>query len=312
MPKPAHEAPPGTRQKGPPARSGRPIDLHSHSWVSDGLRSPAELVERAARHGVHTLALTDHDTVDGVLAAQAAGRDRGVRVLAGVEISCTHRNKELHLLGLGIDLEAPELCALLREAQASRRAVFLRAMDRLRTCKAPLPEDLPDTLVEASALGRAHLGRALVEAGHTRTVGEAFARYLGEGRAARVHRDRPSLETAIESVKRAGGLPILAHPGGYPGPAFDLEHIREIAAAGIVGLEVYHPAHKARRCETYLEMASHLSLLVSGGSDHHGYPGDRPPGTMGLDEAAFAPLAERLGIRSDRPRPPGEAVDHAL
>ncbi|MDF1563892.1 MAG: PHP domain-containing protein [Deltaproteobacteria bacterium] len=273
-----------------------PVDLHAHTLVSDGLRTPAELVELAAGRGVLTLALTDHDAVEGIAPARDAAARHGLELVPGVELSCDLDAREVHLLGLGIDPDAPALRELLTRAQASRRKAFLRALERLATCRVPLPEDLVERLDAQGtrALGRAHLGRALTRAGHTRSVGEAFARFLGEGAPARVIRERPSLEEAIEVVVAAGGLPLLAHPGGYAGSTFGVERLRQLKRLGVVGLELRHPAHKSQKIRAFREAALELSLLVSGGSDHHGYPGDQPPGSQGLDLEEYRPLAARL------------------
>jgi len=241
-------------------------DLHTHSTASDGTHSPADVVRLAAAAGLDTLALTDHDTLDGLPEAIRAGQDARVRLIAGCEFSVAAPWGELHLLGYFLPLADAELAPFLaaqRDARADRMREIVR---RLRASGAAIT--LEHVVAEAGgeALGRPHAARALTRLGHTRGIAEAFDRFLGRGRPACVPKRLPDLAVVTALVRRVGGVTSAAHLKGRATRAA-LERLRE---AGVDAIEVRHPAHGdelAARLETLVPA---LGMLRSGGTDWHG------------------------------------------
>lgn len=186
-------------------------DLHTHTTASDGTLSPAELVREAAAVGLQILAVTDHDTTDGIQQAQEEARRCGLELVPGVELSTDTAGAEVHILGYFVDWRDPEFTALLRrmrEDRVERAREMVRRLNRLG-----LPLTFDDVARQADgAVGRPHVARALVAAGYVSSFEEAFTRYLARGRPAYVERRRFTPEEAVEVVLRAGGVPVLAHP----------------------------------------------------------------------------------------------------
>jgi predicted metal-dependent phosphoesterase TrpH len=215
------------------------------------------------------LALTDHDTTAGFPEAQAAGDRHAVRVIPGIELSTATSapRGELHLLGYGIDpahAEFQETLASLRVSSARRLLLILK---RLRE----LGVDVPDSAIErgqdAHSLGRPHIARALVARGHAASIQDAFERYLGYGRPAYIPKDKLAPVAAIGLIRRAGGLPFMAHPATLPDYAARLP---ELIDGGLVGLEAYYGEYDAALRAQLADFAAQLGLLTSGGSDYHG------------------------------------------
>lgn len=250
------------------ATESRPrADLHTHSNASDGADAPAELVELASRRGLSVLALTDHDTTTGLAAAAAAGGRVGLRVIRGLELSTDVPRGELHILGYGIDPDDAALQAALadlRERGARRLHVML---ERLREQGIDLPDAVIERRDERESVGRPHIARALVAAGHVGSIQEAFQRYLAHGRPAYVPKSKLAPADAIALVRGAGGLPFMAHP--FSLPDFE-EQLPELQAAGLAGLEAYYGEYDDERRRRLAELAAERGLLVSGGSDYHG------------------------------------------
>ena len=212
------------------------VDLHTHSTYSDGLLSPAALVEEAAARGVRFLALTDHDTVAGIAEARAAGGRHGVEVIPGVELSAALApGAEVHLLGYCVDVTDAALLAGLAAYARAREERMERMVDRLRRVGAPVDPDRVRVIAGHGTVGRPHLARALVEAGHAADVADAFARYVGSGRPAFVPRPRVDPRDAIALVRAAGGVPVLAHPYSAGGVESVLDRL---VPAGLAGMEV--------------------------------------------------------------------------
>jgi 3',5'-nucleoside bisphosphate phosphatase len=256
--------------------SGRPADarslsvpaadLHTHSTASDGTHPPADLVRLAAAAGLDTIALTDHDTLDGVAEARAAAAV-GVRVIAGCEFSVQAPWGELHLLGyfLPVAERGPlaEFLAGQRDARTERMHEIVR---RLRASGVPLTIAMVLAEAGGDALGRPHAARALIRAGHVSDLGEAFDRFLGRGRPANVPKRLPRLEDVTALVRRVAGVTSAAHLKGRATPAA-LERLRD---SGVDAVEVRHPAHDAELAARLEALAPDLGLLRSGGTDWHG------------------------------------------
>lgn len=258
-----------------------PGDFHCHSSRSDGTRTPADLVDLAYVRGVRTLALTDHDTLDGLDEARAAAaRHPGMRLVPGVEISCDVPGTEVHLLGLFVDDRRPAFRAELDRMRSGRIRRGERIVEALTAMGAPVSWARVREIAGEASIGRPHIARALIEAGHVRDVDEAFARYLGRNSPAYVERERLLPADAVRLVHEGGGIAVFAHPpftDGYEAVA------ESLAAAGLDGIEAYYRHYDAETVTSLRALADRLGLLPTGGSDFHGLdrehehePGDHP------------------------------------
>ncbi len=242
------------------------VDLHTHSTASDGRLRPSEVIFLAAQVGVKTLALTDHDTTEGIALAQRAGRELGLEVIAGVEINSEGEHGDAHILGLLIDPAEPTLqeqLLAIRDARVGRAKGMLKKL-------AAMGMSVEWARVQAIAgdapsIARPHIARAMVEAGHVATVQEAFDKYIDNDGPAYVNRLRLTMSEAIGVIHVAGGLAVLAHPAHS-----ELVHlIPQLVEAGLDGVEVYYPAHTPEQQSELLEIAARYNLVVTGGSDFH-------------------------------------------
>jgi predicted metal-dependent phosphoesterase TrpH len=262
------------------ADAGRPafVDLHTHSTASDGTLAPEGVIEAAQRCGLTALALTDHDTIDGVPAAREAGERLGIRVIAGVELSAFQEDNEIHLLALHVTHVA-SLETRLTGLRTGRYARAQKIVEKLNTLGIPLTLDEVLLQSNGGAVGRPHVARALIARGFVHDFREAFTRYLGTAGTAFVVRERLSIEDAISIAHEAGALAIWAHPsdGGRR------ERLEPLVAAGLDGLEVRHPSHSAEDVKRLQALADFFGLVPSGGSDWHGAPdGPRRLGIMNV------------------------------
>lgn len=260
--------------------AGRPafVDLHTHSTASDGTLSPEGVIAAAERSGLTALALTDHDTIDGVPAARAAGERAGIRVIAGVELSAFQDENEIHLLALHLShLDALE--KRLSELRASRYTRAQKIVEKLNALGIPLT--LEEVLQQSNggAVGRPHVARALIARGVVRDFRDAFTKYLGNAGSAFVPKEHLSIEDAIAIAHEAGGLAIWAHPGD----GGRRERLEPLVAAGLDGLEIRHPSHSSEDVKRFQALADFFNLVPSGGSDWHGAPdGPRRLGIMNV------------------------------
>jgi predicted metal-dependent phosphoesterase TrpH len=272
------------------------IDLHLHTTASDGRSSPAALVAEAAAAGVTTLAVTDHDTVAGIAEAAAAARDAGLDFVTGIEITAVHASRDVHMLGYFFDPADGPLDAFLQTQRQDRR----RRVEEMgaRLARLGLPVDLSaalDRRASGKSLGRPLVAAALVAAGHAEDIGDAFARFIGEGRPAFIARSGAPPADVVAIIARAGGVSAIAHPGKL---GLDVL-IDELAPQGLTAVEVYHPDHSPDDVARYGRMAADRGLLVTGGSDYHG-PGSGREGGLGrvsLPPADFARLRDRAAAR---------------
>jgi predicted metal-dependent phosphoesterase TrpH len=271
------------------------IDLHLHTTASDGTLSPAALVTHAAEAGLTVISVTDHDTLAGIPEARRAAVANGVRLITGVEITGIEDGRDVHLLGYFVDLEDAGLAALLQRQRADRIRRVRDIGDRLATLGCPI--DLEPLLGQAAAsadrtVGRPLLADALVAAGHARDRNDAFERLLGNGKPAFVPRVGPAPDQVIATVRSAGGLVSLAHPGLT---RMD-EVVPRLAEAGLAALEARHSDHDVETEQRYREMATRLGLAVSGGSDFHGASSHRTStlGRVTLPVDDFSRLEARL------------------
>lgn len=245
------------------------VDLHLHSVFSDGLKTPEALCGMAAAMDMRWVALCDHDTLKGQQDMLAAARAHGLNALPGVEVS-TGEGGRTHLLCYVADARNPTLTTFLTDLASDRRKRAGDILSRLADAGVSLPEALAREL-DAPQVGRAHIARALVKAGAVKTVSEAFERYLGEGKCAYVPRRTLPTGEAVRRLSAMGAVVVLAHPmrlGLSDAALYPL--IAEWKAAGLRGLEAFHPSASAQAARRLERLARDEGLLVTGGSDYHG------------------------------------------
>ena len=246
------------------------IDLHTHSTCSDGALTPAELVARAAAAGVQVLALTDHDSTDGIEAARRAAAAANIQLVPGVEISTSWCAQDIHVLGLWVDPHDASLRALL-ESQAGLRRERMRNMC-LRLVKARLPGEalLADVEAKGGLPTRTHLAEAMVAAGLAARTDDAFRKYLAKGKVGHASIQWPTPQHAIGVIRASGGVAVLAHPIKYrlSGGA-RRRLLEEFTAAGGVALEILSGGNGAQHAETCQALALKYGLAGSVGSDFH-------------------------------------------
>ena len=241
------------------------IDLHIHSTASDGAFTPTELVHLALAKGLQAIAVTDHDTTDGILEAQTAAAGTGLTVIPGVEISAgIPGTQELHLLGYHIDYRDPDLQRCLDRLHGSRLDRAHRTLDRLAESGCKLAWEHLVELSGGGVIGRPHIAQALVDAHHVDSIESAFRLYLGRGAPAYIERSKLSPRDAIQLILSAKGVPVLAHPSRV------IEHIPSLVRNGLAGLEVYYPSHPLPEQHFLSRLASKHNLIATGGSDFHG------------------------------------------
>lgn len=248
------------------------IDLHVHSTASDGSYPPAEVVRLAKAGGLTAMALTDHDTVEGLPEAVSAGAEMGVEIVPGVEISAQYPGGTMHILGLCIDFtngHLDERLAVLKKARAERNPKIVAKLNALGL---PITMAQVERVSGGGQVGRPHIARALMEAGLVKTIQEAFDIYLRFGGKAYVSKFRFPREEAIAMIRDVQGIPVLAHPFtlGLGSEMALRTLLQELAALGLAGLEVYYSEHTPEQEARYLKLARELGLLVTGGSDYHG------------------------------------------
>src|SRR5574337_221983 len=266
----------------------RLIDLHTHSTASDGRLSPQELIKLAKQSDVSVLAVTDHDTLEGLPAADAEAAQTGVQLVPGVEITAHVDDLEVHILGHFIDPNNTRLAEFLTSSRCDRIERVHRMIDKLWALGLPLDVDEVLSLATGSSVGRPHVAQAMIRRGYVASLREAFDRYLTSGKPGHVERSRIPAALAIQAIKRAGGVASLAHPGDY---GHD-EVIPFLVSHGLDGLEVYHPEHDTGSVFRYERIRLEYGLLTVGGSDYHGTEGLRSIG-LGrpvLPEARFEQL----------------------
>ncbi|MEO0071648.1 MAG: PHP domain-containing protein [candidate division WOR-3 bacterium] len=242
------------------------VDLHTHTVFSDGLFTPEEVVERAKEVGLTAIAITDHDSVDGIDRAKLTGKKLQIEVVPGVEMSCSVNGTDVHILGYYFDYQnsaVKKFFARLRESRLERAA---KMVNRLAELGVKVSFSRVKELAGAGAVGRPHLAQAMVEARAVSSVSEAFVRYIGYDGPAYFPKMRLTPLEVISFIHQNDGVAVIAHPGTYGND--DL--LYTVLAAGVDGIEVWHPEHNQRAVEHYLEIAEKNRLLITGGSDCHG------------------------------------------
>lgn len=246
------------------------IELHTHTTYSDGILTPQQLVERAAHNGVKALAITDHDTLHGWDEAIAAAKPYDLEIVPGVELSTVHNGRSLHILGYYPQRELLEVPLAERLSGRKRRAKQMVA--NLAEMGYPLElEELDGNM----ALCRPHIASAMVRAGYVNSSQEAFERFLGEEHPAYVHYEKFSIQSGIGLIRDCGGIPVWAHPYLFRGGKVE-EVLPELLQAGLMGIEVYHPHHGNNKVKRLQALCKKHNLLMTGGTDYHGYDIEHP------------------------------------
>jgi 3',5'-nucleoside bisphosphate phosphatase len=247
-------------------------DLHLHTNFSDGTFTPEELAERGAKAGLVAMALTDHDTVEGCARMAVACAERGIRFINGTELTAELEGTELHLLGYFLDIENPTLLGEMKKYQAVRQSRIHEMVKRLNDLNIPLRAETVFKVANCQSPGRPHVGRALVQEGFCANMDEAFDRFLKKHRPAFVPKMRVSALDAIELIHQSGGLAVMAHPGLNRSD----ELIPRLVDEGLDGIECFHTKHSPSTSDHYLKIAARYNLLVTGGSDCHGFSKGKP------------------------------------
>lgn len=281
----------------PPTR----VDLHSHTIASDGILTPELLVDFAVERGIGILAVTDHDTTNGLAEAisRAAGR---VELWPGVELSTDVPGSEVHVLGYFIDYQdvaLNETLARLRESRLDRGEEIVRRLNELGL---PVSWERVRELAGAGAVGRPHIAQAMVEAGHVATFRDAFDHYIGRNGPAYVERVKLTPPESIDLILRSGGMPVLAHPT-YIAPegdkTFDLRgYVAELLPAGLVGIEAYYGSYTPEQSREMQSIAAELGLIPTGGTDYHG--GNVSSTMLGDVEVPWATVERMRAWRAGR------------
>lgn len=247
------------------------IDLHTHTYASDGTYSPAALVTLAKEHGIEAIAVTDHDTIEGLPEAMEAGERLGVEVVPGMELSVEYGSGSMHILGLLINLEDKGLNDTLAKLQESRASRNPQIIEKLNELGMPITMEEVEKISGGGQLGRPHIAAALVKNGYVNNTQEAFDKYLKKGASAYFERRRLSREEAADLIHGAGGLLILAHPGtlGVNGSKF-YNLLSELKDAGFDGIEVFYNNHSHAEEDRLMKIADKLEFIISGGTDFHG------------------------------------------
>lgn len=245
------------------------IDLHTHSYYSDGVLSPTALVHRALAQQVDVLALTDHDTLLGIKEAQQAAENQAIRIIPGVEISCTWQEQTVHMVGLNVDVTNQQLQQKLSDVFTARKERANSITQKLTKFGIPGIEENLFRQVKG-VYGRLHFARYLAEKGYVSNAGKAFKQFLSRGKVGYISMQWMSLEEAIQLIRQAGGLPIIAHPRRYN---FTMKKITKLCEdfknAGGEGIEVATTTQNKSDQLLLASMAKNLDLAMSIGSDFH-------------------------------------------
>jgi predicted metal-dependent phosphoesterase TrpH len=262
------------------------IDLHTHSRASDGNLSPSELIRAAKERGLSAIALTDHDTIDGLDEAREEAVRQGIEFIPGIEFDIDYEpvtiSGEFHLLGLGLVNIGPGFREALTEIRRKRENRNLRVLERI---KEELGVSVDYGEVQAisggGALGRPHFATLLINRGIVKDREQAFSKYLSKGRPLYIAKERLGFTRALSIIRDAGGIPVLAHPlslyiawGRLP------DFIADLAAQGLAGIEAWHPTAKVQSCRRLEELGRSLGLYITAGSDFHG--NSRPDRKLGI------------------------------
>ncbi len=241
-------------------------DLHLHTNHSDGRYSPHAVIDRTVRLGLKAVAIVDHDDVSAFPTAFEYGQERGVEVISGVELSVGWQGYDLHVLGYCIDGTSADLIRYLDLFKSERISRARRIVEKLEGLGMPIAFEAVQAKAGHGTIGRPHIAQVLIEDGFVYSFQDAFDRFIGDGKPANAEKYKIDLEKALELLKSAGGLSVIAHPGLQ----LSADDVLKLVEAGVDGIEVIHPAHNEEQIGFYRELARDHDLLQTGGSDFHG------------------------------------------
>ncbi|TFG84399.1 MAG: PHP domain-containing protein [Spirochaetales bacterium] len=274
------------------------IDLHTHSTASDGVLSPTELIEKAASEGLSAIALTDHDSLDGLDEASRAALRLGLRFVPGIEIEIVFGPGEFHLLGLDFGAIDTKLVAAARELADSRDSRNRAVFDNLKELGLDVPYDDFKAEIGGGMVGRPHIADLMVRKRLARSKQDAFNRYLAKGRSMYIQKACLPLDEAMDVIKGSGGLAVVAHPLSLFVSWSRMRLLMgEWKERGVDGIEAWHPTARVVDCERLEAMAREFGLRVTGGSDYHGP--NRPERRLGRSAGA-RPIDDRYLAALDR------------
>jgi len=269
-------------------------DLHTHTSYSDSKETPKSLLEKAKSAGLHSIAVTDHDTVSGLAEAFYEARTVGVEVVPGIELSCRYKSVEIHMVGLWIDPANKELNYIIGKIEQSRFERAKKMVERLRVLGAAIDFGEVEAIAGKGVIGRPHVAQALVDRGRVEDFSSAFRLYIGREGPAYVRKLAVTPEEAIAAVHSAGGTAVMAHPL-VGGP--QREHVKDVCEMGVDALEANHPKLTGEQCQWLRQYAEACGIAVSGGSDWHGVGwSEGEMGDYGVTETEFRELYSRLPL----------------
>lgn len=243
------------------------IDLHIHSNFSDGTRHPKDIIRETKEMGFDVISITDHDTLDGYKAGKKLAKHLGLELVPGVEVSTYYQSFDVHILAYFVDIHNRQLLNMLKYLQKGRILRAQKILDKLEEYGMNLKiKDVFEHVENKKVVGRPHIATAMVEKDYA-TYEEAFWHYIGNDRPAYVRKPTFPPEEVIKVIKEAGGVSILAHPGVIKNDFI----IPDLVDFGLNGLEIFYPLHSLYQRQNYLELAERYGLLVTGGSDYHGF-----------------------------------------
>ena len=281
-----------------PERHSR-IDLHLHTTASDGALTPGDLVREARAHGLECIAVTDHDSTNGIEEATAEGQRLGVQVIPGIEMSTDIPRAEVHVLGYYLDYQDQQFQVLLRQLREGRKERAEKMVAKLAEMGLPLPWERVLEVAGSGSVGRPHVAQVMLECGYVSSLAEAFTDYIGRNAPAYVERYKLTPAEAVQMILGVGGLPVLAHPAEVVTLS---QVLPDLTAAGLVGLECYYFGYSPGAVEGLVALADERGLVPTGGTDFHGRDttgqGPRHPGDVWVPWESV----RRLKALANKPR----------
>jgi len=277
------------------------VDLHIHTTFSDSSFTPEEVVDKAVKAELNAIAITDHDSIDGVEPALKFAEDYPIEIVPGVELSTVFEGDEIHILGYLIDYRNVELLNELKLLKLSRVERAKEMVTKLVECGLPISFEKVMEIAGTGVVARPHIAKAMLEEGLVNSYEEAFTHYIANGSPCHVPKKMLNYPRSIDLIRRTGGVPVLAHPKNKR----VLTYIPKLMACGLAGVEVWHPDHTPKFSDYLLNYAKENGLLVTGGSDSHGTRKGKPPiGKIRLPPKILEDLKEFQRIHSLSLNPP--------
>jgi predicted metal-dependent phosphoesterase TrpH len=242
-------------------------DLHTHTYHSDGTRSPSEVIDVALAAGIEIVAISDHDNIAAYFEGKPYANERGVTLIPATELSCAYEGVDIHILAYAFDPNDARIETHLQRFRDARQTRGRRIVEQLRVLGYTISAERVEEIAAGGAVGRPHVARALVEAGYVASVPEAFDKLLRPGKPGYVEKDRFAIEEAVTLMHETGGVTSIAHPTLYPDHSSIVPRLLD---AGIDGIEVLHPDVDAQWRRTYSDLAISRGKMRTGGSDDHG------------------------------------------